>query len=81
MPIDSYVGSSPMIPVDSPITSVVMMSVARRPMRSPMWPNRMPPSGRNTKPNPNVRNAVSVPTAGSACGKNSWPNTSAAAVP
>src|SRR3981189_1632615 len=46
-----------------------------------MMPNRMPPSGRHTKPTPNVRNASSVPTTGSLLGKNNSPNTSAAAVP
>src|SRR5712672_2772472 len=46
-----------------------------------MMPNRMPPSGRTTKPTPKVRNASSVPTIGSLFGKNSSPNTSAAAVP
>jgi hypothetical protein len=70
-----------MKPVDRPITSVVTMSVARRPMRSPRWPNRMPPSGRNKNATANVANAVNVPTAGSNCGKNRLPNTSAAAVP
>jgi hypothetical protein len=46
-----------------------------------MMPNRMPPSGRTTNPTPKVRNASSVPTTGSLLGKNSSPNTSAAAVP
>src|ERR1700712_6006101 len=46
-----------------------------------MMPNRMPPSGRTTKPTPKVRKASSVPTTGSLLGKNSSPNTNAAAVP
>ena len=46
-----------------------------------MMPNKMPPSGRTTKPTPKVRNAKSVPTTGSLLGKNSSPNTKAAAVP
>jgi hypothetical protein len=69
-----------MAPVDRPITSVVMISVSRRPMRSPRWPNSIPPNGRATKPTPKVAKAISVPDpeAGS---KNRSPNTSAAAVP
>ena len=70
-----------MIPVDTPMISVVRISVSRRPIRSPMCPKTTPPSGRNTNPTPNVANAVSVPTAGSACGKNNTLNTRAAAVP
>ena len=41
----------------------------------------MPPSGLTTKPTPKVRNESNVPTNGSLLGKNSGPNTSAAAVP
>ena len=69
-----------MAPVERPITSVVMISVSRRPIRSPRWPNSIPPNGRATNPTPNVANAISVPEpdAGS---KNRSPNTSAAAVP
>nr|WP_240537025.1 hypothetical protein [Bradyrhizobium elkanii] len=44
-------------------------------------PNNRPPNGRTTKPTPKVRNDNSVPTTGSLFGKNSSPNTSAAAVP
>jgi hypothetical protein len=69
-----------MAPVERPMTSVVTIKVSRRPMRSPRWPKITPPSGRTTKPTPNVANAISVPEleAGS---KNRSPNTSAAAVP
>lgn len=61
--------------------SVVSTSVARRPIRSPMWPKSIPPSGRNTKPTPNVAKAATDPTAGSLLRKNRSPNTRAAAVP
>jgi hypothetical protein len=64
-----------------PITSVVMMSVDRRPMRSPSRPKKKPPTGRKRNATPNVAKAISVPTAGSASGKNSSSKTSAAAVP
>ena len=64
-----------------PIINSVATSTGLRPKRSPMMPNMMPPSGRTTKPTPKVRNASSVPTTGSLFGKNSSPNTSAAAVP
>jgi hypothetical protein len=70
-----------MSPVAIPITSVVMTSVSRRPILSPRWPNRTPPSGRTRKPTPKVAKASSVPVAGSASLKNSLLNTSAAAVP
>ena len=67
MPIVAYVGSRPMIPVEMPISSVVTISVSRRPMRSPMLPNRIPPSGRTAKPTPNVAKAASVPTPNRPC--------------
>src|SRR5574337_151688 len=44
-PMDAYVGSSPMSVVPTPMTSMVAMSVPRRPRRSPMWPNMAAPSG------------------------------------
>jgi hypothetical protein len=70
-----------MIPVEIPITSVVMIRVSRRPMRSPRWPNSTPPSGRTTNPTPKVANAASVPAPDPESLKNRSPNTSAAAVP
>ena len=70
------------MPVEMPISSVVTISVSRRPMRSPMLPNRIPPSGRTAKPTPKVAKAASVPTPEPALSlKNRSPNTSAAAVP
>jgi hypothetical protein len=47
-----------MSPVDTPITSVVMMSVERRPIRSPRWPKRNPPIGRTANPTPNAGGRV-----------------------
>src|SRR5436190_14541819 len=64
-----------------PIINSVATNTGLRPNRSPIMPNRMPPSGRTTKPTPKVRNASRVPSTGSLFGKNSSPNTSAAAVP
>src|SRR5215213_10314666 len=67
--------------VPTPIISNVATNTGFRPKRSPMMPNRMPPKGRTTNPTPKVRNANNVPTTGSLFGKNSSPNTNAAAVP
>src|ERR1700722_5154980 len=64
-----------------PIINSVATSTGLRPKRSPMMPNTTPPSGRTTKPTPNVRNASSVPVNGSLFGKKRSPNTNAAAVP
>ena len=52
-----------------------------RPMRSPKWPQMMPPTGRARNPTANELNAASVPMKGSAPGKNAVLRTSAAAVP
>ena len=52
-----------------------------RPMRSPKWPQMIPPTGRAMNPTANELNAASVPRNGSAFGKNAVLRTSAAAVP
>jgi hypothetical protein len=57
------------------------MSIRLRPIRSPKWPNRIAPSGRATNPTANVASDASVPASGENDGKNTAPNTSAAAVP
>ena len=56
-------------------------SMGLRPTRSPKCANTAPPKGRARKPAANVPNAAMVPAVGEADGKNSFPNTSAAAVP
>ncbi|MCY1216923.1 hypothetical protein D9M72_288130 [compost metagenome] len=66
--------------VATPIIMSVVISAFLRPMRSPQWPNTMPPSGRAKKPTAKVPNDASVLRKGSPPGKNSGPNTSAAAV-
>ena len=52
-----------------------------RPLRSPMWPKIIPPTGRATNPTANEANAASVPANSEKVGKNSRPKTSADAVP
>jgi hypothetical protein len=81
MPIVPYVGSRPMMPVEMPMSSVVTMSVSRRPIRSPMLPKMIPPIGRTANPTPNVAKAARVPAPPSLSLKNSSSKTSAAAVP
>jgi hypothetical protein len=74
------VGRRPISIVVTPIIRSVMMSTKRRPWRSPKWPNRMPPNGRDRYPTQKVANDNSVPDNGSKFGKNSLLNTSAASV-
>jgi hypothetical protein len=81
IPIDAYVGSTPMAAVARPMMSSDRTSIDLRPMRSPKWPKTMPPSGRAAKPTPKVASAASVPMVGSTFGKNSLSKMSAAAVP
>ena len=50
MPIEAYVGSSPIAKVATPIISSETTSIFLRPTRSPKCPNTTPPSGRATKP-------------------------------
>lgn len=54
-------------------------SIFLRPTRSPKWPITTPPSGRAMNPTANVENAASCPAKSEKLGKNSGPNTSAAA--
>jgi hypothetical protein len=71
----------PIAAVAMPMINSEITSIDLRPTRSPKWPKMMPPTGRAAKPTPNVANAASVPTVGSAVGKNSSLKISAAAVP
>jgi len=61
-----------------PIINRLTTSVLRRPMRSPIIPNTMPPSGRATKPTANVASASSVAASGLPTTKNCLSNTSTA---
>ena len=63
-----------------PMSTRASTSVRLRPMRSPKWPNRMPPTGRAMKPKAKVEKERINPTAGVASGKNAAGKTSAAAV-
>ena len=67
--------------VETPITIRDHTSIDLRPMRSPKCPMTMPPIGRAMKPMPKAAKEARVPAAGDICGKNSGPNTVAAAVP
>ena len=58
-----------------------MTSIFLRPIRSPKWPKTTPPTGRAKNPTPKVANDSSVAINGVCSGKNSFGNTSAAAVP
>lgn len=69
-----------MASVDPPISSSEATSVDLRPMRSPKWPNAIAPTGRAMKAMPKLMNANRVCASGDLAGKNSGPNTSAAAV-
>jgi hypothetical protein len=66
-----------MRPVATPIIVTVMMSVLRRPIRSPSCPNTMAPSGRATKPSAFVRNAARKPPKTPSGSKNSGPRKNA----
>jgi hypothetical protein len=67
--------------VDTPISSSDATSVALRPTRSPKWPSRAEPTGRATKAMAKVAKESSSCAASDSCGKNTGPNTRAAAVP
>ena len=69
------------MPVERPITSVVMISVSRLPILSPMWPNSDAAERPHGQADAERGEGVSVPDALLVVGKNRSPNTSAAAVP
>jgi hypothetical protein len=70
----------PMITVERPMVSKAATSVALRPTRSPKWPNSADPIGLATNASANVASEASVAAVGSVLGKNSFGNTSTAAV-
>ncbi|MNS97853.1 hypothetical protein D3C72_1322020 [compost metagenome] len=76
----AYVGSKPMMTVEIPMVSKAATRVALRPMRSPKWPNTAEPMGRAKKAMANVASDCSTAADGSPAGKNSFGNTSTAAV-
>ena len=65
----------------APIISSAVTSVFLRPSRSPKCPKRMLPNGLATSATPRVANDATVPATEPSAGKNSLPNTSAAAKP
>ena len=62
------------------MVSSAATSVALRPMRSPKWPNTAEPIGRAKKASAKVASDCRVAAAASEAGKNSFGNTSTAAV-
>jgi hypothetical protein len=74
-------GTQPIATVDKPMTSNDAISMRLRPRRSPKWPNRIAPSGRAMNPTANVARDSRTPAVAENDGKNSLPNTNAAAVP
>jgi hypothetical protein len=79
-PIESAVGSRPMMNVAEPMSSRQVTSAGLRPTLSPKCPKIRPPIGRAMKPAQNVLKASRVPVSAEAFGKKSSPNTRAAAV-
>jgi len=69
-----------MATVDTPMVSSAATRVALRPTRSPKCPNKAEPTGRAKNATAKVASDCSAPEAGSAEGKNSFGNTSTAAV-
>ena len=67
--------------VAMPISNREPTRTGLRPMRSPRYPPRMPPSGRTAKPMPRVAKASRVADSGLEPGKKTFPKYSAAAVP
>ena len=57
--------------VTTPIITRVITRDFLRPMRSPIWPNTMPPNGRAKKPTAKVPKAAMVLNSLSSEGKNS----------
>jgi hypothetical protein len=55
--------------VAADIARIVMISTRRRPMRSPMWLKKMPPSGRAKYPTANTLNDTTSDTIVSVLGK------------
>jgi len=76
----SYVGSSPIATVETPIVSSAATKVVFRPMRSPKCPKSAEPIGRARKAIPKVASELSIADVGSDAGKKSRGNASTAAV-
>ncbi len=67
--------------VAMPIPITVVISVTRRPIRSPMAPKTRPPTGRRKNPTANVANDASWATTGVSPVKNTLGKTAADARP
>ncbi|CNL27492.1 Uncharacterised protein [Mycobacterium tuberculosis] len=74
-------GSAPTATVDRPMINSVATSVVFRPRRSPKWPKMPAPTGREKNAAAKVARDAMVAMVDPRCGKNTWGNTSAAAVP
>ncbi|VDC49416.1 hypothetical protein BREV_BREV_03575 [Brevundimonas mediterranea] len=80
IPTEAWVGNRPMATVDTPMVIRAATSVALRPTRSPKCPKARAPTGRAKKAMEKVAKDDSMAVVGSAPGKNSFGNTSTAAV-
>ena len=80
-PMVAALGIRPTPSVDNPITISVTTNVRLRPIRSPKCPNTAPPTGRATNAEANAPSDATVAMVGPRCGKKTFGNTSAAAVP
>lgn len=63
--------------VASEMVRMIVESVTLRPYLSPMYPNRIPPSGRTTKLMPKTKKVSIIATAGSSSTKNNTEKTPA----
>ncbi len=79
-PIVRYPGSAPIAKVESPIVPSASTRVVLRPTRSPKWPKTADPTGRARNAMPKVAKDASTAEAASPGAKNSFGNTSTAAV-
>ena len=63
-PMSSYVGSTPTRKVAVAISRIVIASTRCRPIRSPIGPQKRPPSGRSTNETANTRKVPTRPESG-----------------
>jgi len=72
-PSTSYPGSTPIRNVGTAMAATDAVSAARRPNRSPIWPNTAPPIGRIRKPTAKTPKAARICATLSCWGKKAWP--------
>ncbi|MGX1471763.1 UNVERIFIED_CONTAM: hypothetical protein RKD50_000571 [Streptomyces canus] len=74
MPMEADDGTRPIRVVETPMSSRVAISIARRPSRSPRWPASAAPTGRKKKLMPMVAKEMTSESSPSPS-KNWLPNT------